>query len=111
MLIVGTYFISRRREYDLVPIDLEIKTTLRNLRKSKAEKVTIEEYHSDRNIDGNNDGYKEEHRDQNEQARMQERTLGDCWRPKVNDNHSGIRRQRIDANNFELKASSMVQQK
>ena len=44
---------------------------------------------------------------------MQESTLGDYWRPIVNENYLGIGRQPIVANNFELKASliSMVQQK
>ena len=40
-------------------------------------------------------------------------TLGDYWRPMVNENCLGIRKQPIDANNFELKASliSIVQKK
>ncbi|KAF5477447.1 hypothetical protein F2P56_004087 [Juglans regia] len=40
------------------------------------------------------------------------RTLKDYVRPVVNDNYSGIRRQTINANNFELKPAliSMVQQ-
>ncbi|XP_065628545.1 uncharacterized protein LOC111994101 [Quercus suber] len=42
----------------------------------------------------------------------QPRTLKDYVRPIVNDNYSGIRRQTINANNFELKPAliSMVQQ-
>ena len=90
----------------MVPIDPKIN---RILRKLSAKKFRMEENHSDRHFYGNSD----QHSEQNELPRMQESTLGDYWRPIVNENYSGIRRQPIVANNFELKASliSMVQQK
>ena len=60
----------------------------------------------------NNDRYSERHSNQNEIPERQEPTLGDCWRPLLNEKFSRIRHQPIDANNFELKLAliSMVQQ-
>ena len=48
---------------------------------------------------------------QNEENQEQ-RALRDYFRPVVHDNYSGIRRQTINANNFELKLAlnNMVQQ-
>ena len=60
----------------------------------------------------NNDRYSERHSNENEIPERQEPTLGDCWRPLLNEKFSGIRHQPIDANNFEPKLAliSMVQQ-
>ena len=62
--------------------------------------------------DHNSDRFGEGRSDQNEILGIQEPTLGDCWRPMMNENYSGIRHQPIDANNFELKPVliSMVQE-
>ena len=51
--------------------------------------------------------------DQNALHGLQERILCDYWRLVINENDLGIREQPNDANNFELKASSisMVKQK
>ncbi|XP_024022404.1 uncharacterized protein LOC112091897 [Morus notabilis] len=42
----------------------------------------------------------------------QQRTLRDYFKPVVNENYSGIQRQQVNANNFELKSAlvNMVQQ-
>ena len=71
------------------------------------------EGNSDRHDDGNSDQHSDGNSEQNEFPGMQERTVGDYWRPVVNENYSRIRRQPVDANNFKLKASliSMVQRK
>ena len=49
---------------------------------------------------------------QGQQPQNEARTLRDYLRPVVNENYSGIRRQIINANNFELKPGliAMVQQ-
>ena len=60
----------------------------------------------------NSDRFSEGHSDLNEMAELREPTLGDYWRPMMNEDYSGIRHQPIDANNFELKPAliDMVQQ-
>ena len=66
----------------------------------------------DDHINKHSDVYSDRRSNQNELLGMQEPTLGDCWKPVVNESYSGIWRQAMDANNFELKLSllSMVQQ-
>ena len=60
----------------------------------------------------NSDRYSKGHSDQNEIPERREPTLGDCWRPLLNEIFSGIRHQPIDANNFKLKSAliSIIQQ-
>ena len=53
--------------------------------------------------DQNSDRFSEGHWDQNEMPGIREPTLGDCWRPSLNEIFLGIRHQPIDANKFELK--------
>ena len=62
--------------------------------------------------DQNSDRFNEGHLDHNEMPGLREPTLGDCWRPMMNEDYSGILHQPIDANNFELKPAliNMVQQ-
>ncbi|KAF5481522.1 hypothetical protein F2P56_002164 [Juglans regia] len=76
------------RTRDITPFDLEIERTLRSQRKKKVLAMVDEQHDAP------------------------PRTLKDYVRPVVNDNYSGIRRQTINANNFELKPTliSMVQQ-
>ena len=78
----------RAKTRNIIPFDLEIERTFRSQRKKKVRAMA--------------DG---------EQI-AQPRTLKDYVRPIVNDNYSGVRRQTINANNFELKPAliSMVQQ-
>ena len=59
----------------------------------------------------NSDRYSEGHSDQNELLERRELTLGDCWRPMMIKDYSGIRHHPINSNNFELKPAliSMVQ--
>lgn len=78
----------RGRTRDILPFDLEIERTFRAQRKKKILAMA------------------------NGQPEEQPRTLRDYVRPVMNDNFSGIRRQTINANNFELKPAliSMVQQ-
>ena len=61
--------------------------------------------------DRNSDAYSEGHNDHNEVQNLREPTLGDCWKPMINDNYFEIRQKFINAKNFELKPSliSMVQ--
>ena len=62
--------------------------------------------------DQNSDRFSEGHSDHNEMPGLREPKLGDCWRPMMNEDYSGIHHQPIDANNFELKPAliNMVQQ-
>ena len=97
-------YMYKKPTSELLPFDPEIKKTLRNLKKSKGKQLRMEDNQSDR--------YNKGHSCQNDLLAMREPTLGDCWKSMVNENDSGIRRQTIEANNFELKLSliSMVQQ-
>ena len=85
----------RRSTSKLLSFDPEIEKTLFKLRKVKVDNIGMEDQLSDR--------YSEGHSYQNEMLGMREPTLGDCWRPTMNENYSGIQHQPIDANNFELK--------
>ena len=82
---------------DFLNLDPEIERTLRRLKRERRERnlEMAEQNNPNQNI--------------NEQ---EQRALRDYFRPIVNDNYSGIRRQPINANKFELKLAliNMVQQ-
>ena len=78
----------RRINSDLLPFDLEIDRTLKNQRISNRELLNMDENQGDRNSDAYNEG----HSDHNEMRGLREPTLGDYWRPMLNENYSGIRR-------------------
>ena len=83
----------RKLDYELVPYDWEIECTLPKFRKLK---VTEEiKWKRNRVI---------------RMSHMQQCTLGDYWRPVINENYSRVRMQPTNANNVELKTSliSMV---
>ncbi|KAJ4708787.1 DNA-directed DNA polymerase [Melia azedarach] len=89
----------RTRSLELVAFDPKIERTLHHLRRERRNRAT--------NM--------AEERDQNPlppQPQQQPRALCDYFRSVVSDNYSGIRRQAINANNFELKPAliNMVQQ-
>ena len=92
----------RRSKSELLSFDPEIERTLFKPTKAKADNTEMEDQNSDR--------FSEGYSNQNEIHRIWELTLGDCWRPMLNENYSGITHQPIDANNFELKPAliSMV---
>ena len=94
----------RKPNSELLPFDKEIERMLFRLKKIKDDNTKIEDYNTDR--------FSEGHSYHNEMPRIREPTLGDCWRPMMKKEYSGIRHQCIDANNFELKPAliSMVQQ-
>ncbi|KAJ4717030.1 DNA-directed DNA polymerase [Melia azedarach] len=77
----------RTRSLELVAFDPKIERTLCHLRRERMNRAT--------NM--------AEERDQNPLPQQQPRALRDYFRLVVNDNYSGIRRQAINANNFELK--------
>ena len=41
--------------------------------------------------DHNSNAYSEEHNDHNEMQNLREPTLGDCWKPMMNETYYGIR--------------------
>ena len=77
----------RSRTRNIIPFDPEIEKTLRSQRKKKVLAMAEGEQNA------------------------QPRTLKDYVRLAINENNSGIRRQTINANNFDLKPAliSMVQ--
>ena len=79
----------RSRSFELLPLDLEIERTLQGIRATRRNEIQDM-------VDNNH----------------QQRAIQDYIWPVVNDNYSGIARQTIGANNFELKPTliSMVQQ-
>ena len=83
----------RRLDFKLLSFDLEIERTLFKLKKIKADNIEIE----DHNINIFSEGQS----NHNEMLGIREPTLGDWWRPMVNEEYSGIRHQPINANNFE----------
>ena len=93
----------RRPNSELLPFDPKIERTLFKLKKIKVKNTEMEDHNTD--IFGESQSY------HNEMPGIREPTLGDCWRPMMNEEYSGIRHQLIDANNFELKPAliSMVQ--
>ena len=94
----------RRPDSELLSFDPEIERTLFRLKKIKANNIEME--------DQNTDKFGEGQSYHNEMPGIRELTLGDYWRPMMNEEYSGIRHQPIDASNFELKSGliSMVQQ-
>ena len=94
----------RRRNSDLLPFDMEIERTLKNQRRSNRQELNMDENQGVRNSDANS----EEHSDHNKMRNLREPTLGDCWKPMMNDNYSGIQQQFINENNFELKLSLIL---
>ena len=85
----------RARSLEFLNLHPEIEWTLQRLRKEKGQRIPTM-------IDGGN---------QNGENQEQW-ALRDYFRPIVNDNYSGIWRQTINTNNFELKLAliNMVQQ-
>ena len=96
-------YMHRKSSIELLSFDLEIESTLFRRKKGKADNAEMEDQNSDR--------FSEGHSDHNDIPRLRELTLGDCWRPMMNEDYSGIRHQPIDANNFELNPAliNMVQ--
>ena len=76
----------RQRNSDLLPVDPEIKRTLKNKRRSNRQELNMDENQGD----CNSDAYSKGHSDHNEMRNLREPTLGDCWKPMLNDNYSGI---------------------
>ena len=70
----------RARSLEFLNLDPKIERTLRRLRKERRERVPV----------------MSERGNQNQQA------LKDYFGPVIVDNYSGIRRQAINSNNFEL---------
>ena len=95
----------RKPEADLLPLDIEIKITLRNLRK-----ITSAKYKSMVNQKERLQAFpKEEVETERPQRKI---TMEDFWRPSIQDEYSAVRQPAIEANNFELKPAliTMVQQ-
>ena len=85
----------RKLEAELMPLDTELKRTLRNLRKVKsAESTTMAEY-------------RERLQPIPEEVVVErpyrQMTMEDFWRPVIQDEYSAVRQPTIEANNFELK--------
>ena len=91
-------------EADLLPLDTEIERTLKNLRKA-----TSAEYKSMENQRERLQTIPEE-----EETKRPQRpnTMGEFWRPIIQEEYFAVRQPPMEANNFELKSAliTMVQQ-
>ena len=94
----------RKPEAELLPLDTELKRTLRNLRKAKSVESTTMENQRERM-----QPIPEEAEAKRPQRQM---TMEDFWRHVIQDEYSAVRRPTIEANNFELKPAliTVVQQ-
>ena len=85
----------RKPKAELLPLDIELERTLRNMRNVKgAEEVTME------NQSERMQPIPEEAETERPQRQM---TVEDFWRPVIQDEYSIVRQPAIEANNFELK--------
>ena len=73
----------RKSRVELLSFNHEIERTLFRRKKAKADNVEMEDHNSDR--------FSEGHSDNNDMPGLRESTLGDCWRPIMNEDYSGIR--------------------
>ena len=89
---------------ELLLFDPETERSLFMLKRDKVDNPEMEDHNSDM--------FNEGHSNQNEIPGIREPTLGDYWRPMMNENYSRIQHQPIDTNNFNLKPTliSMVKQ-
>ena len=85
----------RKPEADLLPLDIEIERTLRNLRKSTSAKSKSME--NQREI---LQPIPEEAETKRPERQM---TMEYFWKPSIQDEYSAVRQPTIEANNFELK--------
>ena len=93
----------RKQDTDLFLADTELERTLRSLRKTKrAENTAMADKRHD---------HTEEQRTAARRTPITD-TMEDFWRPIIQEEYSAIRQPTVDANNFELKPTSitMVQQ-
>ena len=85
----------RKPEVELLPLDIELEKTLRNLKKVRsAESEVMEEYreiHQNTQIEATTE------------RPQRKGTMKDFWRPIIRDEYSVVRQLAIDAKNFELK--------
>ena len=93
----------RKQGTELLPLDTEIKRTLRGLRKVKSAEIA--EMVNEILTGAANQEYAAE-------VPQERDTMEDFWRPVIQDEYSAVRQPAIDANNFELKPAqiTMVQQ-
>ena len=93
----------RKPEADLLPLDTEIKRTLKNLRK-----ITVAESRSMTNQRERLQAIPEEEKEAERTQRPN--TMEDFWRPIIQEEYSAVRQLAIEAKNFELALITMVQQ-
>ena len=67
----------RRPNFELLPFDPEVGKTLFKLKKTKANNIEMEDHNTDR--------FSEGQADHNEMPGIRVPTLGDCWRPMMNE--------------------------
>ena len=89
--ISRSYFMHKKPESDLFPLDTELERTLMNLRKVRSTETTIM---ADERI-----GQIVEQETAAERPPMQD-TMEDFWRPVIQEEYSAVRQPSIEANNF-----------
>ena len=95
----------RKPEADLLPLDTEIERTLKNLRQI----ISAES----RSMENQRERLQAISEEEEEAERYQRpKTMEDFWRPIIQEEYFAVRQPAIEANNFELKPTSitMVQQ-
>ena len=87
----------RRLETDLLPLDIEIKRTLQNLRRiTSAESINMA--HQGERLQAIPEEEEEEVK-----RNQRPNTIEDFWRPNIQEEYSAVRQPAIEANHFELK--------
>ena len=69
----------QKSSIELLPFDSKIGRTLFRRKKAKAGNAEMEDKNSDR--------FSEGHSNHNEMPELREPTLGDCWRPMMNEDY------------------------
>ena len=95
-----------KQEADFLPLNTDIKRTLKNMRK-----ITVAE---SRRMEKQRERPQTIPEEEEEKAERTQtlNTMEDCWRPIILDEYSTVRQPKIEDNNFELKLAliTMVQQ-
>ena len=93
----------RKLEADLLPLDIEIEITLKNLR-------TVASFESTR-MENQRERLQPIPKEEEEKRPQRPNTMEDFWRPIIEEEYSVLRQHAIEANNFELKPAliTMVQ--
>ena len=94
----------RKSEAELLPLDIEIEITLKNMRKATSAE--------DRSMANQIEILQTIPEEEEVERQQRPNTMEEFWRPIIQEEYSAMRQPHIEANNFELKPTliPMVQQ-